>query len=137
VIAVALMVLAAQRRMHLAVVAYAGALLVLLTFGSLGNLGGMEVMWALNGLLAAVALVMLGALISKDTLRRDSSMLPLTAAAPPTLALAVITLAVNRVWRPDFPAGDMTPLWLCLGCALGVVLISFATSREFRLAVRR
>ena len=81
---------------------------------------------------------MLSALIPKDTVRRrDHSMLPLKAAAPPTLALAAIAVVVNRVWRPDFPAGDLTPLWLCLGCGLGVVLISFATSREFRLAVQR
>lgn len=137
VIAVALMVLAAQRRMRLAVAAFACTLLVLLFFGSFGNLGGMEVMWALNGLLAAVALVVLSALITGDTLRRNSSMLPLTGMVTPTLAMAVITLAVNHVWRPDSPAGDLTPLWLSLGCALGVVLISFATSREFRLALQR
>ena len=138
VMAVALMVLAAQRRMHLAVVTYGSALFSLLVFGILVPLGGMEVMWALNGVLCAIAGVMLSALIPKDTVRRrDHSMLPLKAAAPPTLALAAIAVVVNRVWRPDFPAGDLTPLWLCLGCGLGVVLISFATSREFRLAVQR
>ena len=138
VIAVALMVLAAQRRLRLAAVAYAGALLLWLVFGRFGTLGGTEVMWALNGVLCAIAVVMLSALVPKDTAhRRDHAMLPLRAAVPPTLALAAIAVAVNRVWRPDFPAGNLTPLWLCLGCGLGVVLISFATSREFRLAVQR
>ncbi len=137
VIAVALMVLAAQRRMHLAVVAYAGAMLVLLILGSLGNLSGVQVMWAVNGLLAAVALVMLAALITHSDLRRDSSMLPLRALATPTLALAAIDLAVNRVWRPGLGAGDLNALLLCLGCGLGVLLISYAASREFRLAVQR
>ena len=137
VIAVALMVLAAQRRLRLAVVAYVGALLALLVFGSWGNLSGIHVMWAVNGLLTAIALVMLNALIVQDARRRDSSMLPLKAAAPPTLVVMVITLAVNLVWPPEFSAGNLTPLWLCLGCALSVVLISFATSREFRLAVQR
>ena len=94
-------------------------------------------MWAVNGLLAAVALVMLAALITHSDLRRDSSMLPLRALATPTLALAAIDLAVNRVWRPGLGAGDLNALLLCLGCGLGVLLISYAASREFRLAVQR
>jgi peptidoglycan biosynthesis protein MviN/MurJ (putative lipid II flippase) len=138
IVAVALMVLASQRRMHLAVIAYSGALFLLMIFGGWGPQGGMEVMWMLNGVLVCVALVLVGALLrGKRAAPWESSLLPLGALATPTLTLAAIEVTLRHAWRPTFPTGDLTPLWLCLGCGLGVLLISFAASREFRLAVQR
>jgi hypothetical protein len=110
----------------------------LMIFGGWGPQGGMEVMWMLNGVLVCVALVLVGALLrGKRAAPRESSLLPLGALATPTLTLAAIEVTLRHAWRPTFPTGDLTPLWLCLGCGLGVLLISFAASREFRLAVQR
>ena len=139
IVSVALMVLATQRRMHLAVVAYAGALFLLMIFGGWGPQGGMGVMWALNGVLVCVALVLLNALLpGKRAAPMARSLLPLGALATPTLTLAAIEIILRYLWQqPVFRPGDLTPLWLCLGCGLGVLLVSFAASRELRLAVQR
>jgi peptidoglycan biosynthesis protein MviN/MurJ (putative lipid II flippase) len=64
-IAVALAVLAARGAMKAAVVAYALALVLLLSYAALGGADGARLMWLLDGLQAAVAVIVLAALGSQ------------------------------------------------------------------------
>jgi peptidoglycan biosynthesis protein MviN/MurJ (putative lipid II flippase) len=138
VIAVALTVLASQRRMGLAVVAYAGALVFLLICGILVPSDGIWLMYSLNGVLAGVAMVMLYALVKNTPgTRWNLSLLPVTALGIPSLALLVFDLALRFGDTARLPVGDLNGLWLSFSAAGGILLFSYTFGGELRAALRR
>jgi hypothetical protein len=138
VIAVALTVLASQRRMGLAVAAYAGALVFLLICGILVPSDGIWLMYSLNGVLAGVAMVMLYALVKNTPgTRWNLSLLPVTALGIPSLALLVFDLALRFGDTARLPVGDLNGLWLSFSAAGGILLFSYTFGGELRAALRR
>jgi putative peptidoglycan lipid II flippase len=124
VIAVALTVLAAQRRMKAAVLAYALALAVLLAVGAWGMQDGASLMAALNVMLAAVAVAMVVA-IGPDARR----WLPWGVLAAPLAALLVLAVALRLL---PVPAGMVPGLALAALCASLVLGSSWLASARLR-----
>ena len=112
-IAVALTVLAAQRRMKAAVIAYALALAALLSLGASGVTDGANLMLALDVLLGGVAVV--SVLAMGSAARQNLPWRVLAASAG-----ALLLLASGLAWLP--PGGGLAAgLALAAACA-GVVL---------------
>ena len=112
-IAVALTVLAAQRRMKAAVIGYALALAALLSFGASGVTDGGTLMLALDVLLGGVAVVSVLAMGAEARQELPWSVLGASAGA-------LLVLASGLAWLP--PGGGLAAgLALAAACA-GVVL---------------
>lgn len=129
-IAVCLMVLAAQNRMSRTVGAYAVALAALLATGTWGPRDGASLMVVLNGLLVCVALVSLvamGSLWHKWVPWR-------TCAVPLLVLLGVAVLARQGFGHNDHLLTSL--VWMVLA-ALIVAAASWAASAELRSALRR
>jgi len=130
-IAVAVTILAARRRMHAAVFAYAGALALLFAAAAGGMSDGAGLMHTVNGLFLLVALVVLPACG-----RALLSWLPWAAMLAASLALGACALAVLR-----FDAIHAAPMALQLAAAVLaasiVVAVAFLCSADLRMALRR
>ena len=133
-IAVALTVLAARRRMRAAVLAYAAALGALLLAGAFGVREGATLMWLLNALMAGVALLVLVALGPQG--RR---WLPWRGAAAP-LAVLLATAAILEMApvRVSISEGNMAvALASAAMAAMLTIAAGLSASDELRLALRR
>ncbi|HVZ45342.1 MAG TPA: lipid II flippase MurJ [Ramlibacter sp.] len=129
VIAVALTILAARRRMRVAVLAYAAALALLLAAAAAGFNGGAAMMLTLDMVLAAIAAVLLIALRS---LPRCIPWRTMTVAAATLLILVLGTKGGGIL-----PANDALQLGIA-ACAAALVLVATSiASPELRTALRR
>lgn len=129
-IAVGLTVLAAQRRMGAAVLAYAAALLVLLGAGAAGISDGAALMLLMNGLLTVVAVVVLAAL--GPLLREAIPWGAFAAGAAALIAAQVLSLPGGLR-----QAGMLLQLMVAVAAALAVVAVSAWASADLRAALRR
>ena len=102
-IAVLLTVMATSRQMHVAVWAYVAGVLALAAAGWLGLVNGLGVMWALNAVLAGVALVLV---VSQR--RSLSGTLPWAAMLPPLIACVLLVLL--KPWVLHFSLPVALPL---------------------------
>ena len=114
-IAVLLTVLAMSQRMHLAVWAYAGGLSLLLLLGATGVSSGAATMWALNAVLAGVALVLMVA--ERRSVKRA---FPWFACLLPLLA------GVALIWLKPLFAGLSVPLTMILCGVYGFLVVGSA-----------
>jgi hypothetical protein len=129
-IAVALTVLAAQRRMKAAVGAYAVALGVLLAIGLWARPDGALLMWALDAVFAGVAAAALGALGP-----RVKEWLPLRSMA---ISLACLTVVAVLAVKLPFDAFAPWPgLFAAVGAGLAVMAASWWGSVDLRTALAR
>lgn len=129
-IAVALTVLAAQRRMKAAVGAYAVALGVLLAIGLWARPDGALLMWALDAVFAGVAAAALGALGP-----RVKEWLPLRSMA---ISLACLTVVAVLAVKLPFDAFAPWPgLFAAVGAGLAVMAASWWGSIDLRTALAR
>jgi len=137
-IAVALTVLAAQRRMRAAVAAYAAALAALLVLGAGSHGDGAHLMAGLNGVLSAVALAVVLRLrqrgLSND---QGPSLMPWRAMGVPTVMLAVFALAPPLGLIALGEPFGLSALAPCILASISIVTISYLTSTELRAALRR
>lgn len=126
-LAIGVAVLAARRRLQPAAVAYGAALAVLLVAGARD---GLELMHWLNGLLAAVAAVVLWA--AREDLR---GRLPWATFG---VALAAL-LACSELARRLLPGADAGWPQLAAGvfAAVAVLAVTYAASVDLRSAMRR
>ncbi len=118
-IAVLLTVMAISGRMRLAVAAYAVALLALLVFGwaAHAQIKGDGVMWALNGVLVAVAATLV------VTERKDTAgALPLGTFLIPLL-VGVLLVSLKPLWT-----GVGLPVAVFLACIYGLLVLASAAA---------
>lgn len=127
-IAVALAVLAARRTMHLAVLAYAGGLAVLLGAGLWGLRDGAALMMVLNGVLAGVSVLALAAMG-----RQVKDWLPWQALAAGAGAVAASGLLSSCV--TGWPAAAQ--LAAAAAAASAAVGIAWQCSSDVRAALQR
>jgi peptidoglycan biosynthesis protein MviN/MurJ (putative lipid II flippase) len=132
VTAVALTVLATQRRMGPAVFAYALALFALIGAGMQGERDGLALMHLLNATFTLVAAVCLLALGS-----RRSQWLPWPAFGWSAAGL-LVALALARPWRAAFGAAGIVPgLGAGAVAAMAVLGLALWRSSDLRQALRR
>ena len=122
-IAVLLTVMATSRQMHVAVWAYVAGVLALAAAGGLGLVNGVAVMWALNTVLAGVALVLL---VSQR--RNLKGALPWTAMLVPLIACVLLVLL--KPWVAHFSLPVALPLAAVF--AMAVVGVAFFRSPLLR-----
>ncbi len=135
-LAVALTVLAAQSRMRAAVAAFALALGVLLALGATVAMSGLVLMWLLNALYAAVALVCLLA-ATRGQVSTLFNWLPLRATATP-LALLLGVFALHRAgFLPVFESSWLFVLIQCAAIAIILIVSTYGLSADLRRALRR
>lgn len=127
-IAVALTVLAARRRMHLAVLAYAGGFAILLGAGFWGLREGAALMIVLNGVLVGVSLVALTAMG-----RQATDWLPWRALGAGTGAVAASGLLSSSVTA--WPA--VAQLAAAAAAAAATVGIAWQCSSDVRASLQR
>lgn len=132
VTAVALTVLATQRRMGAAVLAYGLALFALLGAGMQGERDGMALMHLLNAtftLVAAVCLLALG--------RQRAEWLPWTTFGWSAAGL-LVALALAPAWRANFGTAGIVPgIGAGALAATGVLALALWRGSELRQALRR
>jgi hypothetical protein len=132
VTAVALTVLATQRRMGSAVFAYALALFALVGAGMQGERDGLALMHLLNAtftLVAAVCLLALG--------KQRAAWLPWAAFGWSAAGL-LVALALAPPWRAAFGTAGIVPgLGAGAVAATGVLAFALWRSSELRQALRR
>lgn len=130
VIAVGLTVLAVQQRMRPAVLAYAAALAVLGLFAAAGVTDGASLMWILNAVLSAVAVLTVLAIGPAGR-----HWVPWRAlAAPFGLLLGVAALSP---WSASAGADTATGVALVLAAAALVMAGAWFASAELRATLRR
>ncbi len=122
-IAVLLTVMATSRQMHVAVWAYIAGALGLAVAGWLGLLNGVAVMWALNTVLAGVALMLM---VSQRTSLIGA--LPWAAMLMPLIACVLLVLL--KPWVVHFSLPVALPL--AAGFALVVTGAAFLSSPHLR-----
>lgn len=127
-IAVALTVLAARRRMRLAVLSYGAGLAVLLCFGIWGVRDGARLMMVLNGVLAGISLVVVAALG-----RQAWDWIPWRAFAPGagTVAVSALVSGFSNGWSA---AAQLTA---AAGAAAAVIAVAWRCSGDVRAALQR
>lgn len=121
--AVLLTVMATERRMHIAVWAYAAGALALALTAWAGLASGMRVMWALNTVLGSVAVMMM--LIERRSLSRA---LPWGAMLAPLLVC--VGLVALKPWLPIWSQPGM--LLACFLYATAVMAAAVAASPILR-----
>lgn len=125
VIAVALTVLAAQRQMRAAVLAYALALAALLALGGAGVREGAALLAALNALFAAVAIVSLFA-IGPEARR----WLPWRVPAVSLAMLLVLAFALTRLPQASSIVAGLGLASVCAGLVLASAWLAHAGLRK-------
>jgi putative peptidoglycan lipid II flippase len=134
-IAVALTVLAAQGRMRWAVAAYAVAIAGLMVLGAGSHGDGAQLMGGLTGVLSLVALLAVIHLGVGNG--RGMPLLPWQAMGAPTAVLAFFSLAAQLGWMGVGAPNSVSALAPCVLAAISVVAISYLSSTELRIALRR
>ena len=126
--AVLLTVMATERRMHIAVWAYAAGASALVFIAGVGLASGMRVMWALNAVLAGVALMM--TLAERRSL---SQALPWRAMLAPLLVCT--GLVVLKPWLPvwNLP-GTLLACFLYAVAVMAAAVTASPVLREMLLA---
>ncbi|MBC7610682.1 MAG: hypothetical protein H7228_14120 [Polaromonas sp.] len=118
-IAVLLTVMATSRQMHVAVWAYVGGVLALAVAGALGLVNGVAVMWALNAVLAGVALSLLF-----SQRRSLDGALPWAAMLVPLMACVLLVLL--KPWLTHFSLPVALPLALPLAAVFALTVLGTA-----------
>jgi peptidoglycan biosynthesis protein MviN/MurJ (putative lipid II flippase) len=137
-IAVTLTVLATLGRMRVVAVAYGAALLALLMLGAWSHGDGATMMGWLTAVLTMVALLVLLDLRSTGLfMQQGASFLPWRAMLVPTVAMLGVTLAARWGWVVLQSLTAPGAIALCAVSAIGVVAISYFSSRELRDLLRR
>jgi putative peptidoglycan lipid II flippase len=130
-VAVLMTVMAANRRMHLAAWAYAAGAVALVVAGVMGLADGATVMWALNGVLVAVAAVVL--LCSRS---QWVNALPWPAMFAPLAACGAV-VAAARSWGGALALGPPASTALAGLLAALVLASALAASPLLRGLLRR
>lgn len=137
-IGIALATLATLGRMRSAALAYGVALLALLVVGAWSHGDGAAMMGSLVAVLTVVSLIALLALRQIGTWNRlEPSLLPWRQMVIPTATMLGFTLTVRMGWMDVRNLKGPAGLAVCALSALGVVAVSYSTSRELRALLRR